>query len=114
MILIFKTILENNPYLGLSFFISLYIVGYYCLCSYVICVAIQKKRGENTMVSHWFDFCQFLIQWVGLIIVRDIINSSIYIEILVGLLVNFAMIIVIGVVAFFSYTKEERDFLLLR
>ena len=104
--------LINNPYLGLSFLISLYLVGYFTISKVASRILIDRSNGIARDPSKFFKFSEFFLDLAGLIIIQVILDKSLIIELGLGFLLNLLMKPLMSALSFITMSKKDRDQLL--
>ena len=96
--------LISNPYLGLSFLISLYFVGYFTISKVASRILIDRSNGIARDPSRFFKFSEFFLDLAGLIIVQVILDKSLIVELSLGFLLNLLMKPLMLLYLFFQLT----------
>lgn len=104
--------LISNPYLGLSFLISLYIVGYFTISKVASHILIDRSNGIARDPSKFFKFSEFFLDLAGLIIVQVILDKSLIVELGLGFLLNLLMKPLMSALSLITMSKKDRDQLL--
>ena len=104
--------LISNPYLGLSFLISLYFVGYFTISKVASRILIDRSNGIARDPSRFFKFSEFFLDLAGLIIVQVILDKSLIIELGLGFLLNLLMKPLMSALSLITMSKKDRDQLL--
>ena len=104
--------LISNPYLGLSFLISLYLVGYFTISKVASRILIDRSNGIAREPSRFFKFSEFFLDLAGLIIVQVILDKSLIIELGLGFLLNLLMKPLMSALSLITMSKKDRDQLL--
>ena len=104
--------LISNPYLGLSFLISLYFVGYFTISKVASRILIDRSNGIARDPSRFFKFSEFFLDLAGLIIVQVILDKSLLIELGLGFLLNLLMKPLMSALSLITMSKKDRDQLL--
>ena len=104
--------LISNPYLGLSFLISLYFVGYFTLSQVASRILIDRSNGIARDPSRFFKFSEFFLDLAGLIIVQVILDKSLIVELGLGFLLNLLMKPLMSALSLITMSKKDRDQLL--
>ena len=104
--------LISNPYLGLSFLISLYLVGYFTISKVASRILIDRSNGIARDPSRFFKFSEFFLDLVGLIIVQVILDKSLIVELGLGFLLNLLMKPLMSALSLITMSKKDRDQLL--
>ena len=104
--------LISNPYLGLSFLISLYLVGYFTISKVASRILIDRSNGIARDPSRFFKFSEFFLDLAGLIIVQVILDKSLIVELGLGFLLNLLMKPLMSALSLITMSKKDRDQLL--
>lgn len=104
--------LISNPYLGLSFLISLYFVGYFTISKVASRILIDRSNGIARNPSKFFKFSEFFLDLAGLIIVQVILDKSLIVELGLGFLLNLLMKPLMSALSLITMSKKDRDQLL--
>lgn len=104
--------LISNPYLGLSFLISLYFVGYFTISKVASRILIDRSNGIARDPSRFFKFSEFFLDLAGLIIVQVILDKSLIVELGLGFLLNLLMKPLMSALSLITMSKKDRDQLL--
>lgn len=104
--------LISNPYLGLSFLISLYFVGYFTISKVASRILIDRSNGIARDPSRFFKFSEFFLDLAGLIIVQVILDKSLIVELSLGFLLNLLMKPLMSALSLITMSKKDRDQLL--
>ena len=104
--------LISNPYLGLSFLISLYLVGYFTISKVASRIWIDRSNGIARDPSRFFKFSEFFLDLAGLIIVQVILDKSLIVELGLGFLLNLLMKPLMSALSLITMSKKDRDQLL--
>lgn len=104
--------LISNPYLGLSFLISLYFVGYFTISKVASRILIDRSNGIAREPSRFFKFSEFFLDLAGLIIVQVILDKSLIVELGLGFLLNLLMKPLMSALSLITMSKKDRDQLL--
>ena len=104
--------LISNPYLGLSFLISLYFVGYFTISKVASRILIDRSNGIVRDPSRFFKFSEFFLDLAGLIIVQVILDKSLIVELGLGFLLNLLMKPLMSALSLITMSKKDRDQLL--
>ena len=104
--------LISNPYLGLSFLISLYFVGYFTISKVASRILIDRSNGIAREPSRFFKFSEFFLDLAGLIIVQVILDKSLIVELSLGFLLNLLMKPLMSALSLITMSKKDRDQLL--
>lgn len=104
--------LINNPYLGLSFLISLYLVGNFTISKAATNILIARSNGIIKEPSRFFKFSEFFLEFTGLIIVQIILDKPLIVELGLGFLLNLLVKPLMAVLSLITMSKKDRDQLL--
>ena len=104
--------LISNTYLGLSFLISLYFVGYFTISKVASRILIDRSNGIARDPSRFFKFSEFFLDLAGLIIVQVILDKSLIVELGLGFLLNLLMKPLMSALSLITMSKKDRDQLL--
>ena len=104
--------LISNPYLGLSFLIPLYFVGYFTISKVASRILIDRSNGIARDPSRFFKFSEFFLDLAGLIIVQVILDKSLIVELGLGFLLNLLMKPLMSALSLITMSKKDRDQLL--
>ena len=104
--------LISNPYLGLSFLISLYFVGYFTISKVASRILIDRSNGIARDPSRFFKFSEFFLDLAGLIIVQVILDKSLIVELSLAFLLNLLMKPLMSALSLITMSKKDRDQLL--
>ena len=104
--------LISNPYLGLSFLISLYLVGYFTISKVASRILIDRSNGIARDPSRFFKFSEFFLDLAGLIIVQVILAKSLIVALGLGFLLNLLMKPLMSALSLITMSKKDRDQLL--
>ena len=104
--------LISNPYLGLSFLISLYFVGYFTISKVASRILIDRSNGIARDPSRFFKFSEFFLDLAGLIIVQVILDKSLIVELGLGFLLSLLMKPLMSALSLITMSKKDRDQLL--
>ena len=104
--------LISNPYLGLSFLISLYFIGYFTISKVASRILIDRSNGIARDPSRFFKFSEFFLDLAGLIILHVILDKSLIVELGLGFLLNLLMKPLMSALSLITMSKKDRDQLL--